>query len=118
MSSCEVELPWKLKRTPKGFWDLYANVNVSINHDSNTRQGTIIRVNGNGTYNVKYENCENEEKITKDRVKITWRPNVRKYADWLFNELGFDVKDKLYRINIDMIINNHGRSLLFTPLKI
>jgi len=113
MSSYDSELPWKLKRTPKGFWDLYANVNVINNKDSNTRQGTILRVNGNGTYNVKYENGENEEKITKDLVKITWRPNVRKYADWLFNELGFDLKEQLYAINSDMIVNNYGRSLLF-----
>jgi hypothetical protein len=112
MSSDNSKLQWKLKQTPKGFWDLEANVNVNNNKDSKTRQGTILRVNGTGTYNVKYENGEEEDKITKYRVTFINRPNVRKYADWLFIELGFDNHEKWYGITGVIICNNYGRSML------
>jgi hypothetical protein len=120
-------LPWKMKTTPKGYWDLNAFVEVRNNNDDIVRLGNISKVNGNGTYNIDYDSGEKELKVEKVRVKIIMRPNGRKYADWLFTELGFDTQNmlgllfegdnynelnNLYDITGDMICSNYGDSVL------
>lgn len=120
-------LPWKMKITPKGFWDLNAFVEVRNNNDDILRLGNISKVNGNGTYNIDYDSGEKELKVEKVRVKIIMRPNGRKFIEWLFTELGLDQQNVLgllfegdkynelnnwYDITGDMIRSNYGHSVL------
>jgi hypothetical protein len=105
-------LPWKMCRQPVGLWDLNAIVEVNDNTDSNIHPGKILKNNINGTYNIEYDNGEKEDNVNKDRVKIVSRPNVRKYADWLFIKLEFDVREKWYDNNGTIINDNYGLSML------
>jgi len=120
-------LPWKMNRIPKGFWDLNAFVEVRNNNDAIARMGNISKVNGNGTYNIDYDNGEKELNVEKGRIQIKMRPNGRKYADWLFTEHGFDEQNilgllfegdnynelnNLYDITGDVIRSNYGHSML------
>ena len=106
-------LPWKMNRQPVGLWNLDAIVEVAIdNNSSNIRAGKILKQNINGTYRIEYDSGENEDNVNKECVKILYRPNVRKYADWLFIKRGFDVLEKWYEIDGNVISENYGLSLL------